>query len=126
MSTLQYYFDDLQDEAFEYDVNLSDWLSSLSNELKVDLVRYFYTLVDEYKNDLKEYDKDLRVEDININNMSVVNDLLFEIDRKDILEEFEDNIKDYFYADAKEAYNDANEYHKDPYGYNGVRQSDFL
>lgn len=82
MSTLQYYFDDLQDEAFEYDVNLSDWLSSLSNELKVDLVKYFYTLVDEYKNDLKEYGKDLKIEDININNMSVVNDLLFEIDRK--------------------------------------------
>lgn len=126
MSTLQYYFDDLQDEAFEYDVNLSDWLSSLSNELKVDLVKYFYTLVDEYKNDLKEYGKDLKIEDININNMSVVNDLLFEIDRKDILEEFEDSIKDYFYADAKEVYNDANEYRKDPYGYNGVRQSDFL
>ena len=35
-------------------------------------------------------------------------------------------IKDYFEDDAKEAYEDAQAYNRDPYGYYGMSQSDFI
>lgn len=41
------------------------------------------------------------------------------------VDSFKDDIKDYFYRDAAEAYDDAESYRRDPYGYNGVNERDF-
>lgn len=40
-------------------------------------------------------------------------------------EEFIEFLKEEFYEDAQEAYNDYCEYRRDPYGYYGVSKSDF-
>lgn len=44
---------------------------------------------------------------------------------KDNLEFFQDDMEDYFHRDAAEAYDDAESYRRDPYGYNGVNERDF-
>lgn len=41
------------------------------------------------------------------------------------IDEFEDEALDYFRSDAYEQYTDWELYSKDPYGYNGVKRSDF-
>jgi len=43
----------------------------------------------------------------------------------DNLDQFEDDMKDYFHREASEQYDDAEAYRKDPYGYNGVSPRDF-
>jgi hypothetical protein len=53
--------------------------------------------------------------------------IIKDLDVDDALEAyFEDDLRDYFYDEAYEAYCDACEYEKDPLGYFGMSQRDFI
>lgn len=119
MTTLTY---DFNDDTFEYDVDLSDWKNSLSFDVKRDIVDYYMFHTSDYQEVLKEYDES----EWDLEDKEFVNDMFQEIENSDLIDDFEDEIKSYFYSDAKEAYDESEAYRKDPYGYNGVRQSDFL
>lgn len=57
-------------------------------------------------------------------------EVAFNEDKKWVLEfisedDFKDELHDYFYKAASDAFDDADAYNRDPYGYNGVRETDF-
>lgn len=60
--------------------------------------------------------------------VKLLNFFLFDLDgTQELLEEyFEEELHDYFEDDAREAYEDCCEYEKDPLGYYGMKQSDFI
>lgn len=54
-----------------------------------------------------------------IDRLDLVND-------NDFLDSYEEDMKDYFEDDARIVFNDTQERDKDPLGYVGMRQSDFI
>lgn len=57
-------------------------------------------------------------------------EVAFNEDKKWVMEfisedDFKDELHDYFYKAASDAFDDADAYNRDPYGYNGVSERDF-
>lgn len=129
--TLTYYFGRYGDEEFEYETDFSDYLHDLKKNPKevVELVKELYDEDEELQKWAKE--------EFNINNS---NDIVLDTDEgkdfsyealsnvdKDVLYELRrDDIEDYYRDNAEEEYEDYKLYIKDPLGYYGMRQSDFI
>jgi hypothetical protein len=115
---INYTFDgnDFEDgDDFEYEVDYYDVSSALINivyeelcgKLKKQVNR---VLNDDEKNALKSASVEFCKLDI----------------REQLEEVYEQDLKDYFEQDALEQYKDECEYSKDPLGYYGMKQSDFM
>ena len=129
--TLIYYFGRYDDEEFEYETDFSDYLYDLKKNPKevVELVKELYDEDEELQKWAKE--------EFNINSS---NDIVLDTDEgkdfsyealndidEDVLYELRrDDIKDYYRDNAEEEYEDYKSYIKDPLGYYGMRQSDFI
>lgn len=129
--TLIYYFGRYDDEEFEYETDFSDYLYDLKKNPKevVELVKELYDEDEE----LQKWAKD----EFNINSS---NDIVLDTDEgkdfsyealNDIDEDLlyklrRDEIRDYYRDNAEEEYEDYKSYIKDPLGYYGMRQSDFI
>lgn len=137
--TLRYDFDDYFD--FEYEPSMDEidsFLDTVSDEMLIDAAEEaFYTLTEkeqqEIIDDQKSQGEDAWLKVDAKGNTIVDFKKALEADKGwvisefvyDELEGFEDEMKDYFYSEAKEQYEDAKAYRDDPYSYNGVRRSDF-
>lgn len=129
--TLTYYFGRYDDEEFEYETDFSDYLYDLKKNPKevVELVKELYDEDEELQKWAKE--------EFNINSS---NDIVLDTDEgkdfsyealndidEDVLYELRrDDIEDYYRDNAEEEYEDYKSYTKDPLGYYGMRQSDFI
>lgn len=120
--TIKYDFDDNND--YEYEADLYDYINSLSNDEICEITKEIYTEDDKYNDLLKEQNYD--VSDIKKDDPELFKDLFFSIDYTDLYDYLEEDIKNFFENDAKEAFKDSLAYQKDPYSYNGVRRSDFF
>lgn len=105
---INYVFDGNDDEYgndFEYEVDYIDVRDALRHIIKKEF-------------QIKKDDEAV---------LKLLDFIIKELDADDALEAyFEDDLRDYFYDDAYEAYSDACEYEKDPLGYFGMSQRDFL
>lgn len=129
--TLTYYFGRYDNEEFEYETDFSDYLYDLKKSPKevVELVKELYDKDEELQKWAKE--------EFNINSS---NDIVLDTDDgkdfsyealddidEDVLYKLrKDEIEDYYRDDAKEQYEDYKSYIKDPLGYYGMSQSDFI
>ena len=133
MITLTYYFGRYEDE-FEYEPDLIDvkdyFEKNLSNE---EIAQY----VQEWFEDLPKEDQHDILESFEEPNYACPNFLRWVEEDKDwcitevlmdesMIELFEDELHDYFEEEAGEQWEDAEAYRRDPYAYNGVKQSDFF
>lgn len=119
--TINYYFDG---DAFEYDVDVDDYITSLNSEQLLDMVSEYVNDKDIPEEDKKDSSGNT-ITDVSKLSSDEIADILSDIDEW-IEENYSDEIKDYFEDDAKEAYEDAQAYNRDPYGYYGMSQSDFI
>lgn len=124
---LTYYFGRYDDEEFEYETDGTDFIQNL--ELK-DVIPLAEFLLDEdnklVKNLASEYNIK-SVKDIDIttdDGKEFIYYLLHDYaEPKDIVEVYEDDLLDYYRADAYEAYEDSK---LSAWEYNGVHVSDFI
>lgn len=120
--------------TYEYNADIDDYVDSLTNEklCKKAAILYDNYLTSEDLEDIKEKYEDLTLPQSLENNFddSEVIDcakyIFTLVSDENVYDIFSEDIKDYFEPYAKEAYEDREAYYDDPYGYNGVSQSDFI
>ena len=113
---------DFNGEDYEYEVDVSDWLKDYASpqqlmDIAIDI--YDDVLTEEEKKEVpfelvKSGDKDA---------IEYVMDS--EPTEKVVFDKFYDIIKDTYEDEAREMYDDYKEEKRDPYGYRGLRESDF-
>lgn len=131
---IKYNFDDA-DEPYRYDANLEDFIESLSVDKLCNTAADIYESdliadsdIENIKRDYSELNlpEDLRSQNKTSTIIECAKDI-FDIAEDDVIYKlFEDDIRDFFEDEAKEAYLDVISYTKDPYAYSGVKRSDFF
>ena len=122
---LIYWFDD---EQFDYEIDVKEYIDSLNMKEKIELAKDVYDKMNEEdrKYALDEYNIET-LSDIDMGNVDSVewmNDVAFDVDNYDIIKDIaEDDMKDFFYSDARDAYDDSK---LSPEEYNDWRQSDYI
>jgi hypothetical protein len=92
-------------DDFEYEVDYTDVRDALRHIIK----------------------KEFQIKQEDEKTLKLLDFIIKDLDVDDALEAyFEDDLRDYFYDEAYEAYSDACEYEKDPLGYFGMSQRDFI
>ena len=129
--TLWYDFDD-EGYEFEYDASYEDiegYLMSLPNEeLQDPLAQAFEALPKKDQIEVLEHMEEPNfacpnfMRWLNEEKEWCISEFLME---RDILELFKDELNDEFEEEAYEQYRDGKAFRRDPYAYNGLRQSDF-
>lgn len=131
---LRYNFDD-NGPAFEYNVDISDFVDSLNPAQICIIAKELYNadLVDDFtKKEIKDSFAELNIPDdfdTKYENPDVLDCARYILENTDddtLYSILDDTIKAYFESEAREQYDDAEAYRKDPYAYNGVRPSDFF
>lgn len=115
--TLNYCFGE---DSFEYELSTEDQrncVDSLPKELLVDIFS-------EYQEEMDSEELAEIKEDLAKGNEKTLRDWAYEM--FDELEEFKEIAEEYFEDEAREQYEDEREYHRDPMGYYGLSQSDFI
>lgn len=129
--TLTYYFGRDEEDDFEYEVDLDDYLYDIKRDPKkvLELVKEVYEEDTELQKWYKEefgIDSSDKIEVDSDEGKDVAYAALSDTDEKIIYDLRKDEIDDYFRDDAYEAYEDAVAYNKDPLGYYGMSIHDFI
>lgn len=125
MITLDYDFDD---DSFEYEVDPSDYFDTLDDFDTCVLGKDIY-------DKLSTEEKDVLLSDFGTDatSFSSQSDLCVDLSRAlisdsnvdELAKDYIEQITDYFYEDAKDAYENSLAYKRDKYGYYGVSERDF-
>lgn len=117
---------------YNFDGNDFDYEIDVDNYLKLycsaqDLI----DIAKDYWDDMPAEDKEQYIKEgiTSVNDstpIDVISDILSDIDDDWFKENVYSDIKDAFEDDAREAYDDYEDYKSDPLGYYGMRSSDFI
>ena len=130
-----FYFEDKDYELDEYDYDvgrLEDFINNLEAEDLCDLAKsLFLRLPDKDKQEIIEIlETDISEDTFNDTSDPEVIDIseyiVNESEPEDIFDLMSNEIRDFYYEEAKEAYKDAKAYQKNPYSYYGLDESDFF
>lgn len=129
--TLYYDFDENEDYPYEVkEQDVEEYVDSLTNEKYRKFAKEIW---EELPLEKKEY----YIKNYNITKIEdfdavfpgiydAMKELITEDASDDMLDSvLGDDMKEYFYDRAYEQFKDSQAYEKDPYGYNGVKESDF-
>lgn len=125
--TLYYDFDDGELYPYELkELDIDEYVDSLTNEKYRTFAKNIWKELSPEKKEYyaKNYEV-TRAEDFGAvfpGIYDAMRELITEDASDDVLR---DDMKEYFYDRAYEQFKDSQAYEKDPYGYNGVRESDF-
>lgn len=127
---LNYSFDDSTN--FEYDVDLKNYVDSLPLAQKGILASELYSRLDDYDKEAYaliypelKLPNALKAEVISPDAEECIEEIISNASDNEIYDIQDTEVLAYFRDEAEEAYKDAVAYNTDPYGYNGVKPSDF-
>lgn len=103
MATLYYDFDEKSNNGnYEFETDLSDWIDSLDNETKFDVMYSMFKEYPKYFNELNITKEEL--ETITVNDVDMINEILSLFSESDLLEDNKDLILDFYHDDAYSEY----------------------
>ena len=121
---------DFDNGVFEYEVNPSDFIESLSVDDMIEFAEYVYDNMSdkekyEYSDIIEDdtsYFKNKNDEDVQDTALRIA----MSADDMTTYNFFRDAIDKFYYDEAKDSYEDYKEYSDDPLGYVGMSQDDFI
>ena len=127
---ITYYFGEYDDEEFEFEADPYEYVDSLEKPEQWKIAKKMFDNFD----DVTKEDAKIQFSDCINDNFDIVkqdDELLYFIlheygTEEDVYNVAEDEVDNFFEADAIEEYNDTKEYRKGPMWYHGLKQSDFL